>query len=428
MRKQQFLCTTVFMLVLAAVATTPTQAQTYTVLHLFTNMPDGGNPAGPLIQDAQGTLYGTTKGGGGCDGGLPCGTVFKVDSDGTETVLYSFQGGSDGVYPLAGVIRDAAGNLYGTTQGNGFLGALSTVFKLTPAKNGQWKETVLYDFNGPEGGSQDEPLVLDQDGNLYGTSPGGGKPNCGWGRFNAGCGSMYKLTPDRKITVIHVFTGLDGMQPEGGLVRDAKGNLYGSTIFGGIRSCKSPGGGGYPEPGCGTVYKLDVSGKLTVLHKFTGHEDGSNPVGVIVDGAGNLYGIADAGGVICNANYIYGCGTIFKIDNAGKFSVLYKFDPQSPGLGFVYSNLVRDSKGNLYGTNEYGGTNNAGFLFELDTKEKFSVLYDFAGLGETQDGNNPQGVIMDSAGNFYGNMFIGGLQNENFCGAAGCGTVFKLTH
>jgi uncharacterized repeat protein (TIGR03803 family) len=411
------------LILLTAVVTLPAQGQNekpgvYTLLHTFTNSPDGANP-GAVIRDADGSLYGTTRGGGPpCFGPFTCGTIFKVDANGNETVLYTFQGGNDGAYPVAALTRDGGGNLFGNTEGNGELGALSTVFKLEP--NG--RETVIYDFENSLACCQDSPLTLDAAGNIYGTSPYAGESGCGYNGL--GCGTVFKLTQAGKLEALHVFEGTDGSQPEGGVVRDAEGNIYGTALLGGNLKCYShEGHTGEPE-GCGTVFKLDHNGTFTILHTFEGHADGSAPLGLIEDPEGNLYGIAANGGNP-NCNQGAGCGTIFKVDAEGKFSVLFTFPPKTVQPDFA-SRLLRDSKGNLYGVNQIGGAHFSGFIFKVDTKGKFTILFSFPSTSEEQDGSNPQGVTMDSAGDFYGSMLIRGSQDNN-CGFDGCGTVFKVT-
>jgi uncharacterized repeat protein (TIGR03803 family) len=417
------LVVTFALILLTVVATLPAQAQTeqagvYTLLHTFTNSPDGAIP-GAVIQDADGNLYGTTRGGGPpCLGPFTCGTIFKVDANGKETVLYTFQGGNDGAYPIAALTRDADGNLYGNTEGNGALGAASTVFKLNP----KGEETVIYDFENSAACCQDSPLTLDAAGNIYGTSPYAGESGCGYDGL--GCGTVFKLTQAGKLEALHVFQGTDGSQPEGGVVRDAEGNIYGTALLGGNPKCYShEGHTGEPE-GCGTVFKLDHNGTFTVLHTFQGHADGSAPLSLIEDPEGNVYGIAANGGNLkCNQGA--GCGTIFKVDTKGKFSVVFTFPPETVQPDFA-GRLLRDSKGNLYGVNQIGGAHFSGFIFKVDTKGKFTILFSFPSTVEEQDGSNPQGVTMDSAGNFYGSMLIRGSQDNN-CGAQGCGTVFKVT-
>lgn len=411
-------------LLVAGIVAQPARAQTYTVLHAFTGSPDGADP-NPLIRDARGNLYGTTKNGGlaSCGQGN-CGTVFKVDSAGKETIVYSFEGGSNGSNPVAGLVRDATGNLYGTTQGDGTIGGQSVVFKVDP----KGQQTVLYVADGPDASSLDSPLTLDAQGNLYGMSPYGGNSNCGDG---GGCGTLFKISADGKFTLLHAFAESDGRQPEGGLVIDAKGNLYGTTNFGGDLKCESLGYG-YRVPGCGTVFKLASDGKFTVLHTFTGKGNGSFPLGLIIDSAGNLYGIAQNGGhEIQHSNFEYGVGTIFKVDTSSQFNVLFSFVPctQPPCTrGQVRnpvfaSHLVRDSKGNLYGAEQSNNcAKGGGCLFRLDAKGKLTDIYDFAGYGETHDGNLPMSVVLGSKGDFYGSMYIGGATACN----NGCGTVFHL--
>ena len=418
---------TLFALALLAIATPSASAQlTLDLLHTFTGGTDGNHPAAGVIQDAEGSLYGTTEfGGTGC-APAGCGTVFKMDKNGQYTVLYRFQGGSDGANPVAGLARDSSGNLYGTTQGNAFTDSVSTLFKLDTSGH----ETVLFTFGNSfaDGGVANTTPLLDAAGNLYGTTPVGGDVNCQIEGTGNGCGVIYKLDASGKFSVIHTFkTFAAGGEPQGGLVMDASGNLYGSTVGGGVgknnRVCSYLG---ITKIGCGTVFRLDAVGKFKVLYRFQGKADGANPVGVIGDGAGNLYGVTDNGGDFnCSTVFTSGCGTIFKIDAAGKFSVLHTFHP-NPVSNPMYNNLVRDSKGNLYSTNFFGGIHGAGYLFELDAAGKFSVLYNFPGEPST-DGNFPTGTIIAPNGDFYGTLGMGGEQGCGFLGD-GCGTVFKLTH
>jgi uncharacterized repeat protein (TIGR03803 family) len=266
-----------------------------TVLYSFTGGADGGNPEAGLIQDAAGNLYGTTVFGGAFDQGV----VFRLDTVGVESVLHSFKGAGDGTNTRASLIRDAAGNLYGTASGGGsFRGpcigsGCGTVFKLAP--NG--KLTVLHTFTGGSDGASPLALVRDAAGNLFGTASSGGDPDCTVGEV-FGCGLLFRLDAKDKLTVLHTFTdGFDGASPNTGLVQDAAGNLYGTTELGGAS-------------GKGVVFKLDVTGKLTVLHAFTGGSDGGNPDSVVLDGAGHLYGTAATGGGRCRDQ---GCGAVFKI-------------------------------------------------------------------------------------------------------------------
>jgi len=270
-----------------------------TVLYSFCSHPtsclDGAYPNGELIHDAEGNLYGTTHSGGA----FGWGTVFKLSKTGKEIVLYSFcstKNCADGVQPNWGVIQDADGNLYGTT--NGGSGPFGTVFELS--KTG--KETVVHSFTGgTDGGQSLGGLIQDVKGNLYGTSFDGG---------TNGHGNVFKLSrkPNGhwKETVLYSFAGPYGYYPSSGVIQDAKRNLYGTTSLGGGTGC---GGGG-----CGVVFKLSGAGKETVLHSFTG-TDGNNPGGgLIQDAAGNLYGVGALGGDLsCADGQGQGCGVVFKL-------------------------------------------------------------------------------------------------------------------
>jgi len=406
-----------------------------TILYRFTGGNNGVNPLAGLVRDAKGNLYGTTKFGGVPSCGLDtCGTVFRIDSAGKETVLYRFQGGDNGSDPFAGLVRDAKGNLYGTTQGNGYIGGSAVVFKVDP--NGQ--ETT-FDIASPNACCFDSPVAVDAEGNIYGMSPYGGTPNCGLVENDLGCGTLFKLSPSGQFKVLHVFKGKDGIQPEGGVVLDAQGNIYGSAVSGGNLKCFYPGWGGSEGPGCGTIYKLEPSGKFTVLHTFTGPNDGSYPLGLIIDDAGNLYGIADSGGhIIKHTSWEYGLGTIFKMDTSGKYSVLFAFKPcteppctKGQVLNHLYaSHLVRDSKGNLYGIQE---VNNCAFaggcIFRIDTKGNITDLYDFT---QEQSGSpfyQQMGLVLGPDGDFYGSTPLGGSEQPECDDNIGvpCGSVFHIT-
>jgi uncharacterized repeat protein (TIGR03803 family) len=264
------------------------------------------------------------------------------------------------------------------------------------------------------------PLAMDGKGNLYGMSPFGGEPNCGLNSFGLGCGTLFKLSPNGKLTLLHSFTGNDGMQPEGGVVLDGKGNLYDTANFGGELSCESSGYGNF-EPGCETVYKPDSKGNFTVLHTFGGKGDGSFPLGVIIDSAGNLYGIAQNGGDIIGS-YIYGLGTVFKVDASGNFSVLFTFTPETTINSEYASHLIRDSKGNLYGLQQFNNcANHGGCLFRIDTNGNYTDLYDFEYQGEGAHGSTPMGVVLGSDEDVYGSMFIGGSSNGGGDCTNGCG-------
>jgi len=355
-----------------------------TVLYSFTGGADGGQTNAGVIGDSAGNLYGTTYVGGASGYGV----VYKVDAAGQETVLYSFKGGADGGWPYAGVIRDSAGNLYGTTSARGASG-YGVVYKLDTAGN----ETVLYSFTGgTDGGAPIAGVVRDSAGNLYGTAGGGIVSAC-----FGGCGVVYKLDTTGRETVLYTFTGgADGANPSAGVTGDSAGNLYGTTSGGGLANA-------------GVVYKLDKAGHETVLYSFTGGADGGIPwTGVLRDSKGNLYGTASSGGTPCCA------GVVFKVSASGQETVLYTF---TGGTGGSYPNgVIRDSAGNLYGTTGGGGTANVGMVYMLDAAGQETVLYGFPGPA---DGSYPYaGVIRDSAGNLYGTTVSGGPANA--------GVVYKL--
>ncbi len=373
----------------------------FRVLYRFTGGSDGAYPEAGLIRDSAGNLYGTTAGGGI---GYGYGTVFELAPDGTETVLYAFTGGSDGNDPTAGLIKDKAGNLYGTTA---FGGAHhdGTVFKLAP----DGTETVLHAFtSGADGADPFAGLIKDKAGNLFGTTDFGGG--------TSGKGTVFKLAPDGTETVLHAFTGgNDGDDPIGGLIKDSAGNLYGVTALGGTADC-----GG---TGCGTVFEIAPDGTKTVLYAFTGGSDGAGPsASLIRDSAGNLYGTTQGGGgTSCSDGY--GCGTIFELAPDGTETVLYAFTGGSDGANPFTAGLIRDKAGNLYGTTDFGGPLGEGVVFRLAPDGTERVLHSFGISGG--DGAAPSAsLIRDSAGNLYGTTQGGGDTGCNH--PYGCGTIFTL--
>ncbi len=388
--------------VTSAIAFTPrTQAQTLTVLYTFTGGTDGGGPEAGLIRDAGGNLYGTTTFGG--DPTTDDGVVYSVDEAGKQTVLHAFSGGMDGASPFADLIPDAKRNLYGTT-GYGGAGRAGTVFRI----NAGGKHTVLHSFTGKrgDGALPFSGLIRDEAGNLYGTTEFGGRLNNG--RY---FGTVFKLSCKAgTMTVLYSFKGqADGGYPAGDLVRGAEGSLYGTTS------------GGYGTNN-GTVFKVDAKGKETVLYRFTGGTDGSNPyAGLVRDRKGNLYGTTQYGGdLACYAPY--GCGTVFKVDKKGKFTVLHRFAGSASDGQLPIGGLILDEKGNLYGTTYIGGAGGCfdgtsygcGILFKLDGRGTETVLYSFTGGA---DGAYPVAgrLVRDEAGNLYG------------VNGGGNGVVFKLS-
>jgi len=275
---------------------------TYSTAFKFSNKStsDGYLPFGPLYRDAQGRLYGPTQEGGTYNKGV----IFRINTDGTETVLHSFGGGGDGGRPNP-VIADGSGNLYGTTLigGDAACGSegCGTVFKI--AADGTY--SVLYAFQGGSDGEYPSSLLMDRQGNLIGvTGDGGGTSSC-----DDGCGTIFKLSPGGIEQVLYRFQGgSDGSAPFG-LVADRDGNLYGATPNGGetmTSECDE-------FDGCGTLYIFSTTGSKKVIRAFTGtHVDGRNPSGLLWSGAGYIYGVAAYGGVH-PAECQGGCGTIFKL-------------------------------------------------------------------------------------------------------------------
>jgi uncharacterized repeat protein (TIGR03803 family) len=333
------------------------------------------------------------------------------------TVLYTFTGGADGAVPYAGVIRDEAGNLYGATNAGGDLsgrcggGGCGVVFRLDQAGH----EVPLYTFTGAtDGGAPYGTPVRDEDGNLYGTAPSGGDPNCPFSG-GGGCGVAFKIDAQGNYTVIHTFEVGTGINPPGGLTRDSAGNLYGTAVSGGGN------GSGCSEFGCGVVFKLTTGngGQWTesVLYSFTGGMDGIEPSyyeAPALDNDGNLYGTTINGGP---SNQ----GVVFKVDPQGHETILYAFTGGADG-GVPTGSVILDDARNLYGTASVGGTSNAGVVFKLDSAGNYTVLYTFTG---GTDGNTPYGgLVRDQQGNLYGTTNFGGNQGS-YCGGF-CGVVFKV--
>jgi uncharacterized repeat protein (TIGR03803 family) len=377
-----------FMLVLGAITLSSAQAQTFTVLYNFAGgTTDGSYPYAGLIRDAAGNLYGTTSRGGDYDGGV----VFKVDSSGTEALLHTFTGGADGAYPYAGLVRDAAGHLYGTTYYYDGASGCGVVFKLS--KSGE--ETVLHNFAGgttdgcyPYGG-----LLRDKAGNLYGTTYEGGAYNYG---------TVFKLNKSKKETVLHNFAGgtTDGAYPSfTSLLMDKKGNLYGVTYYGGTSLF-------------GVVFKLSKSGEETVLHNFAGGTtDGCYPFGTpAMDTKGNVYGTTEECG---SSNY----GTVWKVSKKGTETVLHSFAGGDEGDGArPDAGVIIDAKGNLYGDTRIGGTLGYGAVYKLSKSGTLILLHSFS----TTDGIYPvDDLIRDWKADLYGTTYEDG--------SGGYGTVWKLT-
>jgi uncharacterized repeat protein (TIGR03803 family) len=320
---------------------------------------------GGMNLDAAGNMYGTTSQGGTSNWG----TVFKLDSAGTESVLYSFTGAPDGAGPAGDLVLDAAGDLLGTTSTGGIAGA-GTVFRLDPTG----KQSVLYSFTGGADGAQPMAgLILDEKGNIYGTTIAGGVVgSCSPTKRDrstspVACGVVFELDTTGIESVLHSFTGEpDGAGAAGDLVRDASGNMYGTTSAGGticyIIAPPLPGQGPSTDFYCGTVFKLDPTGNETLLHSFNGTPDGAIPHGgLILDAAGNVCATTTQGGAgACTissgivGSESVGCGSVFAVAATGSATVLYSFT--GTGLDWApKASLAPDPSGNLFGTTTQGG-------------------------------------------------------------------------
>jgi uncharacterized repeat protein (TIGR03803 family) len=395
---------------LLVAAVLPAHAQTETVLYSFSGTPsDGAIPYSTPVFDGR-NLYGTTVEGGA----YGYGTVFKLEPSGTETILHSFDfNGSDGYAPYASLVLGEKGILSGTTELGGAHGE-GTVFELTPTKDG-WIETILHSFalNGTDGAAPFASLIRDKEGNLYGTTYEGGDYNSG---------TVFELALSGTETILHSFdfNGSDGYYPNASLVLGGKGNLYGTTTYGGPYGCA--------EDGCGTVFELTPSGGETILHSFGASGDGSGPYGRLVrDEKGNLYGTTSEGGA-----YTY-YGTVFELTlSHGKWTetILHSFESDGTDGIEPAQDLVFDKNGNLYGTTDGGGDYNYGTVFELSPPSGGSSSWTETTLwsfGNGTDGRYPEGgLVFDKEGNLYGVTVYGGA-NGLSGGGRGYGTVFKVT-
>lgn len=330
-----------------------------------------------------------------------------------ERVLYSFAGGSgDGAFPQSNVIMDSQGNIYGTTENGGGSGCggggCGTVFELT--RGG--KEKLLHAFNaGDDGAFPIAGLVMDDASNLYGTTRNGGS--------ECQCGTVYKITPDGTENVVYAFKGgADGAFPLGALASDHQGSLFGTTSKGGI-DCNGTG------QGCGTVFKIKPTGRHKVMYAFKGGHDGIYPASGLSFGIdGIFYGTTANGGIDCDGSG-QGCGTVFALAQRGTEHRLYAFTGGDHGA-YPAGGVVPDHDLNLFGTTNNGGTDcdgsgvGCGTVFKLALDGTETVLHVFAG---GDDGSNPRAApLLDEAGNLYGTTAAGGSGGEN-----ADGVVFRLS-
>ncbi|HEX3821142.1 MAG TPA: choice-of-anchor tandem repeat GloVer-containing protein [Candidatus Sulfotelmatobacter sp.] len=393
-------------------------AATETVLHSFKSK-EGASPLLGLIFDSSGNLYGVAA----QEGLSRCGSVFELTVNGTlytENTLYFFKGGSDGCTPVAGLVFDKSGNLYGTTKLGGSH-TVGTAYKLTKSGS-MWSESVIHNFGGTNDGQYPTgSLIVDSTGNLYGTTEGGGSR--GDGEENVG-GTAFKLAPNSAggwtETIMHSFGGSgDGISPRANLLADSSGNFFGTTYLGGANSAGTvftlapKSGGGFTE---------------TIIHNFNPvfssfPIDGSNPAaGLVLDSKGNLYGTTAVGGDGSLGTYAGGGGIVFKLSRSGgawNETILYPFFHTFYGTSIVYSGLILDKSGNLYGTTLEGRFRGAVFRLTPTSSGYWNEtdLYDFDGT----HGSNPGvgSLVFDSSGNLYGATQNGGANKD--------GVVFKVT-
>ena len=352
-------------------------SQTFETLHSF-DWPTAGYPTAGLIQAADGNFYGTTSWGGEKNAG----TIFKMDAAGTVTVLHRFDGAT-GAYPRAGLIQAADGNFYGTTTGGGVT-YNGTIFRMDAAG----AVTVLHSFDGITGASPYAGLIQAVDGSLYGTTYVGGTNNNG---------TIFKMDAAGTVTVLHSFDEYsDGSRPAARLIQAADGTFYGTASEGGPNSW-------------GTIFGMDASGTVTVLHSFD-WITGAHPFGDLIQAAdGNFYGTTENGGSFWG-------GTIFKMDAAGAVTVLHAFDWAAAGP--TIAGLIQAADGSFYGTT-YGITGTPwesfGSVFKMDAAKTFTVLHSFDGT----TGSYPQAGLIEAAdGSFYGTTYQGGAGNF--------GTIYRL--
>jgi uncharacterized repeat protein (TIGR03803 family) len=414
-------------------ASLPAGAQTEWVIHTFDSAYglQGAFPMGNLVADAAGNLYGTAEEGGSSKWGIVYELVRPVppETAWTETVIHNFTNGAGGAQPVAGLIFDAAGNLYGTTvRGSSYRHGIVFELLAPSTAGGKWSEMVLHSFD-PASGDGSLPvgeLALDGAGNLYGVTDAGGAVQRGHGCANIpnlGCGAVFQLSPPAAPggawteTILHSFNNGQGAYPEGGAILDANGVLYGTTYGGGLH-------------GEGVIYRLTPPAaaggawNYRVLHAFTAGPDGASPRGALVlHGSGVLYGTTTRGGA-------YGGGTVFELvspavaGGAWTENVIYSFGSATGDDGDPSASVIFGSAGNIFGTTIAGGAANGGAVFQLTAPSSpggdwtETILHSF-GEGNAKDGSSPSSGVILKNGVLYGVTQSGGTVGE--------GTVYAVT-
>jgi uncharacterized repeat protein (TIGR03803 family) len=392
---------------LCAATTILLPAQTFTTLHSFDNT-DGTAVGAGLLEALDGNLYGTT----GAGGTNKQGTVYKLTPTGSLTTEYNFCAPlacSDGAYPQGALTQGSDGTLCGTTSEGG-TGSGGTFFKITLGGT----LTTLYSFCSQsgcaDGFSPEAALLQAPNGNFYGTTYGGGS--------NGNYGTVFQITPSGSLTTLHSFCSeaacADGYGPIAPLVQSPDGNIYGTTLLGGTCAVAA---------GCGTLFKITPEGALITLHTFCvqGYPrcpDGSDPTALVQAAGGDLYGTTEEGGAYGGP---YGAGTVYKITPSGTLTTLHSFDGTD---GDVPDGLVQANDGNFYGTTNIGGLGGSksqgiGTIFEMTPSGALTSLYSFCLEHGCPDGNNANGIIQSTNGDFYGTAYLGG--------SSGNGTAFSLS-
>ncbi|HUZ93618.1 MAG TPA: choice-of-anchor tandem repeat GloVer-containing protein [Edaphobacter sp.] len=409
-----------------------------TILHSFNHTTEGANPWAAPVFGSDGNLYGVTEAGGDLSCGYisslaGCGTIYKSDTSGNVTTLYSFSG-TDGAYPVASLTQTPSGVWYGTTVYGGLntsecaAGGTSTpagcgtVFNFSAAAG----FTSIYSFgpfSSPLGVGPDASLAEDSSGVLYGANEVGANTSC-TGTLGAvaqsGCGSIFSVDTSNAFAPLHTFSGSEGAYPAGGLLRLSDGDFYGTTAGGGVLTCSS-----YATLGCGTVFQMAASGAIKTLHSFT-EQDGAFPDAALISGTdGSVYGTTLFGGTTaCSGGAPWqGCGTIFKIDAAGNFTLLHSFSGPD---GAYPAQLMQASDGYFYGTTEGGGDASCagrygpgcGTVFRMDSFGNVTILYSFTGQS---DGSWPESALIQGPdGSLYGTTAYGGVNDD--------GVIFRISN